>query len=550
MKFTYPIRDGHVPALIGTLSDRFGCPRSFEELVIYDHGEAGTRVAITRDKMRVSWGLLPQQEGLRKRQKQFSMSTDTLKDKLDFIFDGGDHECEIGICSVLQFFDKTSGTVIGFRKETFVGPILSFEIPDKYRASNGARVQAEAYFHEFSEYLTDDLRERIDAVSRTIENCFMSKSGKLSLSPRIADFCGHNGIVNPLGRPFTYKELQDSKSNDYSKLEGLYRTVAGHELLSQHTAPSAYVVEESVSIIIPCFNTAKTIGRVLRGIKGQSLELIRGGVEVILVDDGSAGCINDTVSKLAAELDIQIIRLEINSGVSCARQMGLAYASGDIVIFIDSDIVLSENYIYDHAIRNSIIGDAIFVSFKSNVPEDFMVDLAASAITLGCPDFSADLRVSRLLSVETLGIDEESGGYEINILEESNYFKEFHGSRVFGVFGLASMIIGHNFSGRRETFLKADPFSRAFRGWGMEDVYLGLRAIASGMFLIPVLSSGVYHISHPVRSGSDEAKQQEFERNQRIIADLLTQPADRKFERRDAARFQGQAPAPPAESAS
>jgi hypothetical protein len=209
-------------------------------------------------------------------------------------------------------------------------------------------------------------------------------------------------------------------------------------------------------------------------------------------------------------------------------------------MFIDSDVILSKNYVYDHALRNSVLGDAIFISFKQNMSPDFMQDQRRTPLTLDCPDYSKDIRVSRRVSSDILGMADADLGGVMTILEDTDYFKTFHGSRNFGKLGLASMIIGHNFTGRRANFERADPFSSAFRGWGLEDVYLGLRAIASGMFIIPVLSSGVYHIDHPVRSGTEEAKRLEFDRNERLIAHVLSQPADRKLERRDKLAFDAQ----------
>ena len=83
------------------------------------------------------------------------------------------------------------------------------------------------------------------------------------------------------------------------------------------------------------------------------------------------------------------------------------------------------------------------------------------------------------------------------------------------------MVTGHNFSVKKDLVLQSSPFSHLFKGWGMEDVYFGLRMISNGNFIIPVLSSGVFHIDHPPRSGSPEQKKQEYIKNTEIINTLL-----------------------------
>ena len=57
----------------------------------------------------------------------------------------------------------------------------------------------------------------------------------------------------------------------------------------------------------------------------------------------------------------------------------------------------------------------------------------------------------------------------------------------------------------------------------MEDAYFASKLVADGCFVIPVLSSCVYHIDHPPRSGSNEKKIEEAMRNHEIYNELLNQ---------------------------
>jgi hypothetical protein len=76
---------------------------------------------------------------------------------------------------------------------------------------------------------------------------------------------------------------------------------------------------------------------------------------------------------------------------------------------------------------------------------------------------------------------------------------------------------------RKSVFESLGGFSSKFKGWGFEDTYFGACAIANGNFVIPVLNTGVYHINHPPRSGSEKKKQEELVSNLNIYKNLINQ---------------------------
>ncbi len=89
-----------------------------------------------------------------------------------------------------------------------------------------------------------------------------------------------------------------------------------------------------LSIIIPYYNTQIYTDELMNIINNQ----ITNEVEVILIDDGS-------VSEYKSNYKwLNIIRKE-NGGVSSARNVGLDNVSGEYVTYIDSDDLISDNYI-------------------------------------------------------------------------------------------------------------------------------------------------------------------------------------------------------------
>lgn len=88
-----------------------------------------------------------------------------------------------------------------------------------------------------------------------------------------------------------------------------------------------------VSIIVPVYNVEHNIRKCITSILLQSYEFI----EVILIDDGSqdnSGHICDDYEKKDKRVHCYHKQ---NAGLGLARNTGLKYATGDYVLFIDSD---------------------------------------------------------------------------------------------------------------------------------------------------------------------------------------------------------------------
>ena len=97
----------------------------------------------------------------------------------------------------------------------------------------------------------------------------------------------------------------------------------------------------NVSIIIPVYNTAEYLEKCLESCINQSLE----DIEIIIVDDGSTDDSFTIAEEYRKNLsNINIVRIE-NSGLSVARNTGLAMATGKYVFFCDSDDWLDLQYI-------------------------------------------------------------------------------------------------------------------------------------------------------------------------------------------------------------
>lgn len=96
-----------------------------------------------------------------------------------------------------------------------------------------------------------------------------------------------------------------------------------------------------VSIIIPVYNAKAHLEACVRSILDQSYKQF----ELLLIDDGSSDGSSGLCDELSQKSEkIRVIHKE-NGGVSSARNAGLDVARGDYVVFVDSDDVISNNYL-------------------------------------------------------------------------------------------------------------------------------------------------------------------------------------------------------------
>ncbi|MFN8496270.1 MAG: glycosyltransferase [Anaerolineae bacterium] len=84
-----------------------------------------------------------------------------------------------------------------------------------------------------------------------------------------------------------------------------------------------------ISAAIPCYNGARWIAETVAALQRQT----RPPDELLVIDDGST----DGSGALAAGVGARVITHAVNRGLAAARNTALVAASGDILVFVDSD---------------------------------------------------------------------------------------------------------------------------------------------------------------------------------------------------------------------
>jgi glycosyltransferase involved in cell wall biosynthesis len=112
------------------------------------------------------------------------------------------------------------------------------------------------------------------------------------------------------------------------------------ESIKNSTLPNSSCVVDSpkVSVIVPTYNRADRLERALNSIVSQTCQ----DFELIVVDDGST---DKTYQLMKSFPKAQYFYIKKNSGVSKARNVGLAFAKGELICFLDSDDLWKEKKI-------------------------------------------------------------------------------------------------------------------------------------------------------------------------------------------------------------
>jgi glycosyltransferase involved in cell wall biosynthesis len=98
-----------------------------------------------------------------------------------------------------------------------------------------------------------------------------------------------------------------------------------------------------VSVVVPTYNRAPMLGRLLGAL--ARCEVPQGGIEVIVVDDGSSDDTRTVVERSGVPA-LRYVRQE-NAGAAAARNRGWRHARGELVVFTDDDCVPSPTWLVE-----------------------------------------------------------------------------------------------------------------------------------------------------------------------------------------------------------
>jgi len=200
-----------------------------------------------------------------------------------------------------------------------------------------------AYYRMRDDRAATSRRKFIDRLYGSKVHYQVMKNLKL---PVINYIWALRGVIVGLLPKFVYDRLHRRNIN-YHNHGSEY---VSHQILNE--------VRPLVSVIIPIYNAEKYLMQCLDSIVGQSYE----NLQIICVNDGSTDNSGQIMSQYSQKDNRIIIINQINGGLSSARNTGLDIATGNWIMFVDSDDWINKETV-DHCISEAVNKEVDIVTF-------------------------------------------------------------------------------------------------------------------------------------------------------------------------------------------
>ncbi len=323
--------------------------------------------------------------------------------------------------------------------------------------------------------------------------------------------------MNETNKPYEKADAVNETNKLYDKADAVNETnkvdITDHSLYKM-SVKNNHKHPIKVSIVMPTYNKYHQTSLSLYGLSKQTFP--HAEYEVILVDDASS----DNTSNILKEVDVpfkfKYIQMKQNKGRSSVRNIGINHAEGDLLIFLDGEMLAPPAFIENH--------------YKHHVHESNLVVTGAmhyeGVYTFIMPDYNED-QVAHLK--ELVGRDPEYRRLYENYEQtkqhsnapcplvtkediDTNRFQRLSfpnryflnsglkhfGERLEGFTLPYIAFLSGNVSVRKANLKKSGLFDETFVGYGAEDWELGYRLYKNGVQFVLDPSTVAYHQEHGI----------------------------------------------------
>ncbi|WP_393959441.1 glycosyltransferase family 2 protein [Priestia megaterium] len=269
-----------------------------------------------------------------------------------------------------------------------------------------------------------------------------------------------------------------------------------------------------VSIIMPTYNKYHQTSLSLYGLSKQTFS--HAEYEVILIDDASSDNTSDILKEVDVPFKFKYIQMKQNKGRSSVRNIGINHAEGDLLIFLDGEMLAPPSFIenhYKHHMHESnlvVTGAMHYEGVYTFIMPDYNEDQMAHLKEL----VNNDAEYRRLYENYEQTKQHSNGPCPLVTKEDidtnrfqrlsfpNRYFlnsglKHF-GERLEGFTLPYIAFLSGNVSVRKAQLKKSGYFDETFVGYGAEDWELGYRLYKNGVQFVLDPSTVAYHQEHGI----------------------------------------------------
>ncbi len=270
--------------------------------------------------------------------------------------------------------------------------------------------------------------------------------------------------------------------------------------------PDSFTPAYFITIVIPYFEQPSELELTLAGIERQTYP--RELFEVVVVDDGS----NPPLATPETSLELRVeYQEDLGFGLARARNTGARAAAGDIIVFLDCDMIPDDDWLVAHARWHHTASDALTMGFRFHVEVD---GIDATAVRER-PGTLAELFEGREVTHPEWIENHMARTNELSS-DDDDLFR---------------VVTGGNFGISRSFFEVVGGFDETFTQWGAEDREFAYRAYTMGSLLVPERKAQCWHQGPGATHSEEERSSLELQ-----LAKMSQLVAHRVYRRQSAGR--------------
>lgn len=244
------------------------------------------------------------------------------------------------------------------------------------------------------------------------------------------------------------------------------------------------------TIVIPTYNNCELLNYTLKSIGQQSLDIDT--IEVIVIDDGSSDQTIDVIKYYNSLLNLKYFYQDDKGNrVSLARNIGIENATSDIIILIDSGILVDNDFVAEHVKQHTLNGP----------------DSAVIGYVCGFDQYGDDLEKIAFLT------NKDKPAESIKKFRKNNMFKDmrdpYYRKYNFDINNLPApwaFFLTCNVSISKSYLNRVGLFDEIFdQRWGVEDLDMGYRLYKNNIKFIVAQNATALHYPH------DSCMEEKFE---------------------------------------